>query len=240
MPALEPVCGLLRLLPNGWDQNGALLRSRSGRCISGDLLMRSASLQCLPPIRCEGTGRAGLFPSRYQSDQTDTSGPIIRFSNRRLRCALMRIADNIADHCTYYRGIADTDLARGVDIRAGRVRIVKKFSRLAFACLASDEPMRHPAFREPDSILEKLQEFHGLHQTPMDQLLADLQATVKQLSYSTRNYEAKVVAEVLRNNASRKRGGIAIGELLPAVLARLRVNPTEITQHDTLQNEDRS
>jgi hypothetical protein len=186
------------------------------------------------------TGRAGLFPSRYQSDQTDTSGRIIRFSNRRLRCALMRIADNIADHCPYYRGIADADLARGVDIRAGRVRIVKKFSRLAFACLVSDEPMKHPAFREPDSILEKLREFHGLHQTPMDQLLADLQATVEQLSYSTRNYEAKVVAEVLRNNVSRKRGGIAIGELLPAVLARLRVNPTEITQHDTLQNEDRS
>jgi transposase len=186
------------------------------------------------------TGRAGLFPSRYQSDQTDTSGPIIRLSNRRLRCALMRIADNIADHCAYYRGIADADLAHGVDIRAGRVRIVKKFSRLAFACLVTDQPMRHPAFREPDSILEKLREFHGLHQTPIGQLLADLQATVEQLSYSTRNHEAKVVAEVLRNNVSRKRGGIAIGELLPAVLARLRINVTEITEHDTLQNEDRS
>jgi hypothetical protein len=60
------------------------------------------------------------------------------------------------------------------------------------------------------------------------------------LSYSTRNHEAKVVAEILRNNASRKRGGIAIGELLPAVLARLRVNPTEISESDTLENEDRS
>ena len=43
------------------------------------------------------TGRAGLFPSRYQSDQTDNDrGPLIRHSNRRLRCVLMRIADNLA------------------------------------------------------------------------------------------------------------------------------------------------
>ena len=59
------------------------------------------------------TGRAGLYPSRYQSDQTDTSGPIIRQANRRLRCALMRIADNLACHCAYYRGQADADQARG-------------------------------------------------------------------------------------------------------------------------------
>jgi len=31
------------------------------------------------------TGRAGLFPSRSQSDQTDNSGPIIRQSNRRIK-----------------------------------------------------------------------------------------------------------------------------------------------------------
>ena len=110
----------------------------------------------------------------------------------------------------------------------------------SLCALAGDEPMKHPAFREPDSILEKLREFHGLHKTPMNQLLADLQAAVEQLSYSTRNHEAKVVAELLRNNASRKRGGIAIGELLPAVLARLRITATEQTEHDTLQNEDRS
>ena len=41
------------------------------------------------------TGRAGLFPSRYQSDQTDNDrGAIIRQANRRLRCVLMRIAVN--------------------------------------------------------------------------------------------------------------------------------------------------
>ena len=141
------------------------------------------------------TGRSGLYPSRYQSDQTDTNGPIIRTANRRLRCALMRIADNIASHCAYYRGLAEQDLARGVDVRASRVKTAKKFSRLAFACVAGDEPMRHPAFREPDSILEKLREFHRMHQTPMQQVLTDLTRAVEQLPGHTRGHEAKVVAD---------------------------------------------
>ena len=174
------------------------------------------------------TGRAGLYPSRHQSDQTDhDSGPIIRQANRRLRCVLMRIADNLACHCAYYRGQADVDQSRGVDKRASRVKIAKKFSRLALACVAGDEPMRHPCFRTPDSILEKLRLFHYVHQTPMDRLLADLKATVEQLPYNTCGHEAEVVAKVLREHTSRRRGGVAIGELLPAILARLNIKTTK-------------
>jgi hypothetical protein len=183
------------------------------------------------------TGRAGLFPSRYQSDQTDQSGPIIRQANRRLRCALMRIADNLAFHCAYYRGHTDLDRARGIATRMSRVKVASKFTRLAFACVAGDEPMKHPAFQRPDSILEKLREFHHIHKTPMDQMLADLQTTVEQLPYKTRTHEAEVVADVLRRNAKRKRGGIKIGALLPAVLARLGI---KVTETETLEDRDRS
>ena len=179
------------------------------------------------------TGRSGLYPSRHQSDQTDQSGPLIRQANRRLRCALMRIADNLAFHCSYYRGHTDVDRARGIDTRVSRVKVAKKFTRLAFACVAGDVPMKHPAFQQPDSILEKLREFHHVHKTPMDQLLADLQTTVDQLPYNTRGREAVVVAEVLRKNSKRKRGEIAIGDLLPAVLARLGITITETTKTET-------
>jgi transposase len=106
------------------------------------------------------TGRAGLYPSRSQSDQKDNSGPIIRQANRRLRGVLMRIADNLACHCQYYRGQAELDQSRGIDKRASRVKIAKRFTRLALACVAGDEPMRHPSFQKPDSILEKLRRFH--------------------------------------------------------------------------------
>ena len=173
------------------------------------------------------TGRCGLYPSRHQSDQTDNdSGPIIRQANRRLRCVLMRIADNLACHCAYYRGQADVDEALGVDKRASRVKIAKRFSRLAFACVAGDEPMKHSAFQKSDSILEKLREFHHKHQTPIDLLLADLETTVGQLPYHTRSHEAEIVADVLQQQTNRRRGVSAIGELLPAVLARLRITTT--------------
>jgi transposase len=176
------------------------------------------------------TGRSGLYPSRHQSDQTDNdSGPIIRQANRRLRCALMRISDNLVCHCAYYRGLADVDRARKTDERAIRVKTAKKFSRLAFACVAGDEPMKHPAMRQPDSIMEKLRKFHHVHQTPMDQVLADLKTAVGQLPYNTRSREAEVVAEVLRQHASRRRGSVAIGALLPAVLARLEIRTTKQT-----------
>ena len=175
------------------------------------------------------TGRAGLYPSRHQSDQTDhDSGPLIRQANRRLRCVLMRIADNLACHCSYYRGQAELDQSRGIDKRATRVKIAKRFSRLALACVAGDEPMRHPCFQQPDSILEKLRRFHHEHKTPIDRVLVDLETTVGQLPYNTRSQEAAIVVDVLQQQTNRRRGGAAIGELLPAVLARLGVD-TNIT-----------
>ncbi len=147
----------------------------------------------------------------------------------------MRIADNLACHCGYYRGQADADQARGVDKRACRVKIAKRFSRLALACVAGDQPMRHPAFQKPDSILEKLRHFHHVHETPLDRLLADLEKCVEQLPYHTRNHEAEIVADVLQKQTKRHRGGVAIGELLPAVLARLGV----ITEDSTEETGDR-
>lgn len=169
------------------------------------------------------TGRSGLYPSRYQSDQTDQNGPLIRKANRRLRCALMRIAESLACHCAYYRGLAEADRARGIHTKASRVKIANKFTRVALACVAGNQPMKHPAFQSPDSIMEKLRQFHHLHETPMDQVLADLKAAVDQLPYHTQQREAQVVAEVLSRPKSRSGGAIAIGTLFPAVLARLEV-----------------
>ncbi len=183
------------------------------------------------------TGRAGLFPSRYQSDQTDhNSGPLVRHANRRLRCVLMRIADSLACHCRYYRGQEEVDKARGVNSRASRVKIAKRFSRLVLACVGGDQPMRHPCFQKPDSILEKLRRFHLEHQTPMDVLLADLVATVEQLPYHTRDHEAEIVASVLQKQQQRRRGAERIGDVLPAVLARLNVR----TAKNETVNGDRS
>ena len=95
--------------------------------------------------------------------------------------------------------------------------------------------MRHPAFREPDSILEKLREFHRIHQTPMQQVLSDLTRAVEQLPGHTRGHEARFVAEVLRHQTTRRRGAAEIGELLTAVLAGLGINANEVNQTSTLE-----
>jgi hypothetical protein len=104
------------------------------------------------------------------------------------------------------------DLARGVDKRAIRVKIAKRFSRLALACVAGDEPMRHPCFQKPDSILDKLRRFHQQHGTPMDVLLADLESAVGHLPYNTCNHEAEIVADVLEQHTRRRRGAGLIGD----------------------------
>ena len=106
----------------------------------------------------------------------------------------MRIADSLALHCAYYRGHTDLDRARGMDTRMSRVKTAKKFTRVAFACVAGDQPMKHPAFQQPNSILEKLREFHHVHKTPLEQTLADLEMAVEQLPSKTRDHEAQVVA----------------------------------------------
>ena len=95
--------------------------------------------------------------------------------------------------------------------------------------------MRHPCFQKPDSILEKLRRFHHEHQTRIDLLLADLETAVGQLPYHTRSHEAEIVADVLQQHAQRRRGVSRIGDVLPAVLARLKAKTIEANK-----NGDRS
>src|SRR5207248_10029384 len=57
-------------------------------------ICNSANAHCI-------TGRAGLYPCRYQSDQVDRSGRLVKCANRKLRFALMQIADNLIS-CNHY------------------------------------------------------------------------------------------------------------------------------------------
>ena len=61
----------------------------------------------------------------------------------------------------------------------------------------------------------------------MDLLLADLETAVGQFPYNRCNQEAKVVADVLQQHTRRRRGPGLIGDVLPAVLARLNIQTEE-------------
>jgi hypothetical protein len=41
------------------------------------------------------TGRAGIYPARYQSDEVDHTGPLVGRANRALRYVILVIAENL-------------------------------------------------------------------------------------------------------------------------------------------------
>ncbi len=171
------------------------------------------------------TGRAGLYPSRYQSDQVDhANGPLVRSANRRLRFALLQIADNLILCNHYFSTLAAGWQKAGKDPRHARVKVGMRFSRIAFQMVAGQQVFHHPCCQGRSYILEKLMGFHREHGTPATAILADLQTAVEQIPRTEHAAEAVPLQEELQAiQDSRRRGPQPLGELLPLVLARLGV-----------------
>jgi transposase len=123
------------------------------------------------------TGRAGLFPSRYQSDKVDRSdGPLVKRANRALRYILLLIAEDLLLCNAHFRRLGQRWKARGTDPRIGHVRIAKRFGRIAYPMVAGRQVFRHPSCQKRHKILEKLSIFHSDHDTQIDKLLRYLTA----------------------------------------------------------------
>ena len=168
------------------------------------------------------TGRAGLYPSRHQSDQVDFSGRMVKCANRRLRFALMQIADNLMPCNHYFAKLAASWRQRKDDPRLIRVRVAQRFARISFQMVAAGQVFNHPAVRERDYILQKLITFHHQHQTSALQVQLDLQRALAHLPPGERAAEAKPLQEELnRIQDKRRRGPQPLGEILPALLASL-------------------
>lgn len=181
--------------------------------------------------RYEGaiTGRAGLYPSRYQSDKVDhRDGPLVRHGNRALRYVLLLIADNLL-HCNeYFQGLAERWRAAGVDQRVMSIRVAKRFCRIAFQMVAGREVFRHPSCQSRHMILEKLTTFHIEHETPMMDVMSGLQAAAEQIPQREHATEAIPLAAALHQATSGRRSGPRpLAEILPAVLAQLGVTTVQ-------------
>ena len=167
------------------------------------------------------TGRAGLAPSRYQSDLVDhANGPLRRRGNRRLRAVLMQTADNLVQCNGYFRARAALWVRAGKDPRWLRVKVAKIFSRLAFAMVAGRQLFPHPCCQQRHYVLGKLLEFHTEHHTPLQQMRRDLEADAEQLPSKMRRQEAQPLEDHLQQLANR-RGPQPLADILPLVLARL-------------------
>jgi transposase len=171
------------------------------------------------------TGRAGLVPSRYQSDRVDcANGPLRRRGNRRLRAALMRIADNLLHHNHHYQTLAERFTLQGKDPRWQHVKVAKAFTRLAFVLLAGAGRVPHPACQPRDSIFEKLLAFHHQHRTDIQVTLADFERINAQLSRRARGDEANHLQKLLDDRAAHRRHGLVeLSQIIPLVLAKLGV-----------------
>lgn len=171
------------------------------------------------------TGRAGLRPTRYQSDSVDRAhGPLRLCANHRLRSALMQVADNLV-LCNHHFNIqALAHKQRGKDPRWIRVKVAKTFSRLAFAMVTSRNLFRHPCCQERHYLLDKLLAFHQDCDTPMSLVMQDLDAATRQLPRSRYAEEAQPLQQRLQQIQKRRRGPQALAEILPIVLARLGIH----------------
>jgi transposase len=175
------------------------------------------------------TGRAGLRPSRYQSDQVDkANGPLVRHCNRSLRAAILGIADNLILCNHHFQHLATQWASQGKDPRHTHVRVGLRFCRIAFQMVAGRQVFHHPCIQGRHYILDKLNAFHRDHDTGMADVLRDLQAAVDQLPQREYAAEARPLQEELdKIHDRRRRGPQLLGDILPIVLARLGVGAVQ-------------
>jgi transposase len=174
------------------------------------------------------TGRAGIYPSRYQSGPVDQrDGPLVPRGNRRLRLAILQIADTLMRCNDHFRLLATGWHIAGTPKPQIHVRIGGRFCRIAYHMVAGGQTYSHPSSRQRDYILQKLIRFHDHHHIPISETLSTLQLAADGLPSGLRAQEAQPLAEEL-TRALHKRGAGArrLGEILPSVLARLL--PTDL------------
>jgi transposase len=172
------------------------------------------------------TGRAGLMPCRYQSENVDVQGPLRRAGNLKLRAVLLQIADNLIRHNDYYRARAARWETAGKDLRAVRIKVNKCFTRFAFALLTSRQLFRHPACQERHYVLGKILKFHTEHGTATELFRKDMEAACAQLPKGCLAGEKKNLDQHLADLA-RKRGTQPLAELISIVLARVKLRQVE-------------
>lgn len=175
-------------------------------------------------------GRAGLFPSCYESDAVAYSdGPLARHANRRLRAALMRIAECLIKHHPTYRGLADKWKMQKVDPRDTRCRIANRSSRLVFQIVSGRQFYNRRGI-DRQYLIAKLIEFHREHMSPADLTAECLNDAIGWLPKSTYHSEAEALQELLKKRTRRVQ---PISDLVLPLLVRLGVKDLDTVNSET-------
>jgi transposase len=169
------------------------------------------------------TGRAGLYPRRYQSDQVDyASGSLARRGNRRLRQVLLLTADTLIRCNDHFRALAAKWSDQGKDPRDIHVRVAGRYARIAFAMVAGTAAFRHPACQGPAAVTAKLLVFHIQHGIDLETTRTNLGRAAARLPAAEQVRErAALSAQWEAARTRRGRGPRQLCEILPAVLSQM-------------------
>jgi transposase len=142
--------------------------------------------------------KKGIFPSRHQSDEVDhPNGAVARNCNRRLRGAALLVAKNLVKCHPYYRGLSALMAAQKVTPLDRQVRIANRAMRMVFQIVGGRQVWRGKGVNS-ETILDKIREFHRVHNTPIERNVGDIQNAVQWLPKSSYASEAKPIQEWLQ------------------------------------------
>ena len=131
----------------------------------------------------------------------------------------MMVAENLIKCHPYYRGVSALWMQRKVDPRDRRCRIANRAMRMVYQLVGGRQLWRGKGV-DREYLLAKLEEFHRVHQTPIEQAIRDLHEAFAWLPKSAYVEEAKPLAELARR---KRRGPVRIGDLMIPLLIRLGV-----------------
>ena len=169
-------------------------------------------------------GRAGLFPSRYQSDQVDRSGNLTRFRNARLRSAWLLVADNMLKCNAYWMAKGKQWREAGHAAKDIHCRVANRLTRTVFQMVSGRQLYRHASRLDQGYVMDKLLTFHREHQTPPAVIVRDLKHVADLLPEPGKQEEGEQLHKsAMKARRSRQKGPQELGTLLVAVLARMGI-----------------
>ena len=122
----------------------------------------------------------------------------------------MLIAENLIKCHPYYRGLSALWKQQKVDPRDRRCRIANRAMRMVYQLVGGRQLWRGKGV-DREYLLAKLQEFHRVHKTRVDQVVQDMNEAFAWLPRSAYATEAKPLAERVRK---KHRGVKHIGDLM--------------------------
>lgn len=171
------------------------------------------------------SGRAGLFPSRYQSDEVDRSGTLTRFRNARLRGALLMMASNLLACNHFWKAQAIQWAQQGhPDPADQRVRVANRMTRTIYQMVAGRRTCKRSARREPAYVMEKLMNYCRERQVPPNIIVTYLKLASDQMHPKDRTQEGEHLKPVAQKiQRSRKSEPQLLGNLLVTLLAQVDI-----------------